>query len=217
MASCSARRLRLLCDHLSDGSSGAELAPLAAAADWRRPPPVDLEQWRRDGVLVFPNFFSAEEMAPLVDGVDALLEDVQAPSAADDAGLAPALVDPHGRGRSGGVAGLYTQKFDTEMLRLDGQITRHFPEAIAALEFHPRLHAATEAILGSGYTNVENMCSASVPGPCPPLPPPPPRPPRLAPAWPHPLTIHGRRYFRGMGHGWHQVRSNAPQLCHSSI
>ena len=139
---------------------------------------MDLEQWRRDGVLVFPDFFSAEEMAPLIDGVDALLEDVQAPSAADDAGLAPALVDPHGRGRSGGVAGLYTQKFDTEMLRLDGQITRHFPEAIAALEFHPRLVAATQAVIGKGYTNAENMCSASVPGPC-------LAPPCLAPAWPH--------------------------------
>jgi hypothetical protein len=85
---------------------------------------------------------------------------VPTPSAADGQGLDGNAVDPWSRGRLGGVAGLYTQKFDTEMIRLDGQITKHYPETIEMLENNPKLVAATQALIGEQFTNMENMCSA---------------------------------------------------------
>jgi hypothetical protein len=122
---------------------------------------VDLDRWERDGVLVFPNFFSEEEMAALRGCVETLLEDVpESRETSGDTATPRQLADPWGRGRAGGVAGLYTQKFDTEMIRLDGPITKHHPDVIEKIENSPKLVALTQALIGTRFSNVENMCSA---------------------------------------------------------
>lgn len=180
------RRVRCVAAHLRPGPA-AEVAATAAAAATAvaaaavSESAVDLARWRQDGVLIFPGFFSTEEMRPLAEGVQALMRGVPVPGreAADGGGVlkgkegeeVPGVVDPWGRGRLGGAPGLYTRKFDTEMVRLDSQLTKRYPEVVAALERHPRLAAVTGAILGAHSVNMEHMCSC---------------------------------YFRGMGHGWHQ-------------
>jgi hypothetical protein len=121
---------------------------------------VDLDRWQRDGVLVFPNFFSSEEMAALRGCVETLLENIpDSRRNAEDTTTSPQLADPWGRGRVGGVAGLYTQKFDTEMVRLDGPISKRYPDVIEKIENSPKLVALTQALIGTRFSNVENMCS----------------------------------------------------------
>ena len=143
--------LRALELHVVGPTPPAAAGIAVNAAAQQQPPPaclpfIDVAKWERDGVLYLPNFFSEAEMDALMGCVDTLLQDVPPPSAADAAGFDESLVDPWSRGRQGGVAGLYTQKFDTEMIRLDGQITKHYPETIAMLETNPKLVAATQYV-----------------------------------------------------------------------
>ena len=116
-------------------------------------------------MLVFPNFFSREDMAALRGCVEALLEDMpKSHGNAGDETIPQQLDDPWRRGRVGGAAGLYTQKFDTEMIRLDGPVTKRYPDVIEKIENSPKLRALTQALIGPNFSNLENMCSAYLRG-----------------------------------------------------
>lgn len=123
---------------------------------------VDVDRWKQDGVLVFPGFFSAADMMTLRRCVETVLEGLpDSRGNGDKVVVSENLADPWGRGRVvGDEPGLYTQKFDTEMIRLDDPITKRYPDVIDKIENNPKLVALTKALIGAKFSNVENMCSA---------------------------------------------------------